>query len=64
MNIHLSVHVGAASTDVKIWSREICRLERTNLIDSNSLLTVNGMTVDETKSGRVSGILTKTNTQN
>ena len=49
MNIHLSVHIGTASTDAEIWSREICRLERTNLIDSNSLLTVNGMTVDETK---------------
>jgi len=28
MNIHLSVCIGAASTDVEIWSREICRLER------------------------------------
>ena len=30
MNIHLSVHIGTASTDVKIWSREICKLNETN----------------------------------
>ena len=68
MNIHLSVQTGTASTGVKIWSREICKLNETNArferITIVSQKTVNGMTVDETKSGRVSVILKKTNTQN